>query len=223
MIVIIAGMYRSGSTFSFNIVRESLDGEVDVISDNSVPADRLLQSPGRHLLVKAHLPDPALMELIADGRAKCICTYRKPEEAVASWMEAFGFSFESSVETIRQWLEWRRTLTVPILNIAYETIEDHPLRSILLIQRYVLGHVARSQARELRQRYDKAQLKQEYDALTEGDDTVNIGMSYYNAKTFFHRKHISSADKRDVSTTLNSEQIAIARSAFGEYGDDTGG
>lgn len=222
MIVVIAGMYRSGSTFSFNIARESLVGAVDVLSDNSVTEAQVARSQGRNLLVKAHLPDSGLMAMIGDGRAACICTYRKPEEAVASWMDAFGFSFEESVNTIHDWLIWHSSFNVPVLNIAYETIEDRPIRAILLIQRYLIGHIDKQQARRLRLEYDKARVKKEYDSLSESDETVNIGISHYNATTFFHRRHVSSVSKREISKTLNSTQIANVRQQLGKYVDAEG-
>lgn len=222
MIVVIAGMYRSGSTFTFNIARESLAGEVDVLSDNSVTEAQVARSQGRNLLVKAHLPDGGLMAMIGDGSAACICTYRRPEEAVASWMDAFGFSFEESVNTIHDWLIWHSSLNVPVLNIAYETIEDRPIRAILLIQRYLIEHIDKQQARRLQLEYDKARVKKEYDSLSESDETVNIGISYYNATTFFHRRHVSSVSKREISKTLNSSQIVNVRQQLGNYVDAEG-
>lgn len=222
MIVVIAGMYRSGSTFTFNIVRESLAGEIDVMSANSVTEAQVARSQGRNLLVKAHLPDSGLMAMIEDGKAACICTYRKPEEAVASWMDAFGFSFEESVNTIHDWLIWHTSLNAPVLNIAYETIEDRPNRAILLIQRYLSGHIDKQESRRLRLEYDKARVKKEYDSLSESAETVNIGISYYNSTTFFHRRHVSSVSKREISKTFNSTQIADVRQQLGKYVDAEG-
>ena len=222
MIVVIAGMYRSGSTFSFNIARESLVGPIDVLSANGVAANQLEQSTGHHLLVKAHLPDQTLMAKVLDGSAACICTYRKPEEAIASWMDTFGFGFDESMWTINHWLEWHRTVHCPILNIPYEMIEDRPLRAIFMIQRYLMGHVDTRAARRLRLEYDKAHVKKTYDLLSESDETVNIGFSHYNAKTFFHRRHVSSVAKREISKTLNSTQIAGVRQQLGKCVDAEG-
>ena len=222
MIVVIAGMYRSGSTFSFNIARESLVGAIDVLSANAVSAIQMEQSAGQHLLVKAHLPDHALMGKVLDGSAACICTYRKPEEAIASWMDTFGFGFDESMKTIHDWLEWHRTVHCPILNIPYEMIEDRPLRAILVIQRYLMGHVDKRAARRLRLEYDKAHVKKAYDYLSESDETVNIGISHYNVKTFFHRRHVSSVEKRETSKTLNLAQIANVRRQLGKYVDSEG-
>lgn len=222
MIVVIAGMYRSGSTFSFNIARESVVGAVDSLAVNSVTETQFAHSQGRNILVKAHMPDNALMAMIRDGTAACICTYRQPEAAVASWMDTFGFSFEKSVNTIRDWLSWHSSFNAPVLNIPYEIIEQRPLRAILLIQHYLMGQIDKKKARLLLQKYDKARVKQEYDSLSEGGETVNIGFSHYNPQTFFHRRHVSSISAREISNTLDPTQIANVRQQFAQYIDAEG-
>jgi hypothetical protein len=130
MIVIIVGMYRSGSTFTLNIAREILEGAVDVLSANSVTAAELVRAQERHLVVKSHLPNDALVEMINSGQAVCIRTHRKPEEAVASWMDTFGYSFDDSIKEIRSWLQQHHAVHCDALNIPYEMIEDRPLKAI---------------------------------------------------------------------------------------------
>jgi hypothetical protein len=222
MIIVIAGMYRSGSTFSFNIARELLVGDVDVVAANSVSEDELARAQARNLVLKAHLPDHALAAKIAANTALCICTYRKPEEAVASWMDTFGFSFDESVGAIRGWLAWHRTAQLPMLNIAYDTIENRPLRAVLLIQRYLTGHIDRRAARDLASKYSKARVKAQYDALPDGAGSINIGFSHYDPTTFFHRRHVSSLGKRQVLNTLSSEQLVRVRAELQNYVDANG-
>jgi hypothetical protein len=222
MIVVIAGMYRSGSTFSFNIAREILPGTVDVVSANSITSADQVRPPGRHLVVKTHSPDQTLAEMIRASKATCICTYRKPEDAIASWMDTFGFSFDESVDTIRGWLAWHQTAQLPILNIAYETIEDRPLRAVLEIQRYLTGRVDRRIARALVSKYSKARIKKQFDALVDGAESINIGFSHYDPTTFFHRRHVSSVGKREVSNTLSSEQLLRVKTELANYVDANG-
>ncbi len=219
MIIVIAGMYRSGSTFSFNIAREIMGGDVDVVAANSVSEEELARAHGRNLVIKAHLPDPALQAKITAKTALCICTYRKPEEAVASWMETFGFNFDESVGAIRAWLAWHKTAQLPMLNIAYEIIEDRPLRAVLMIQRYLTGHVDRRLARELVLKYSKVHIKNQYDLFTDGAESINIGFSYYHPTTFFHRRHISTIGKRQVLNTLSLEQRHRVRTELADYID----
>jgi hypothetical protein len=220
MIVIIAGMYRSGSTFTFNIARELLDGEVETVAANAIRPSQLERARGSqrlHLVIKTHQPDQALLDLIGMGQAVCICSYRTPEAAVASWMDTFGFSFEEAVNTISDWLAWHHRFCYPVLNIAYPTIEDRPQRTILLIQRHLLGGINKKRTRELYEKYDKARMKRTYDAMRDDGDSVNIGFSYYNPVTFFHRHHVSSVEHRIIGNTLNAQQVNAVRFRLAKY------
>lgn len=222
MIVVIAGMYRSGSTFSFNIARELLVGEVDVVAANSVSDDQLARAHERNLVVKTHSPDATLAAKIAANTALCISTYRKPEDAIASWMDTFGFGFDESIGVIGGWLAWHQRAQLPMLNIAYDTIENRPLRAVLMIQRYLTGHVDRPVARDLVLKYGKARVKAQYDALADGADSINIGFSHYDPTTFFHRRHVSSVGKREVANTLAPEQVLHIRAELQNYVDANG-
>ena len=100
MIVFIAGMPRSGSTFSFNIVRRLLEARGSVYQE---PTDDILGALERagdatHLLLKAHQADDVTLALIKIGAVKAVCTVRKPEDAIASWMTTFGFTLAESLD-----------------------------------------------------------------------------------------------------------------------------
>ena len=146
MIVAIAGMYRSGSTFSFNIAREILGntGDVIAVSDNSLPPG--FAGNAGHLVMKTHAPDSQLTALIAGQAISCICTYRKPEDAVASWVRTFGGTPEAGVAIVESWLAWHVQVSDRVLNISYEQIESDPLGVIGRIQRYLTGGEDRMQA-----------------------------------------------------------------------------
>jgi hypothetical protein len=137
-------------------------------------------------------------------------------------MNAFAFGLDETIKTIHGQLEWLQFLPCPVLNIPYEIIEDRPLRAILMIQHYLNGRVDTREARRRRIECDKAHVKQPYDCLPEGNETVSIGVSYYNATTFYHRRHVSSVSKREISTTLNAEQIATMRQQLCRYVDASG-
>lgn len=207
MIVLVAGMYRSGSTFAFNIAREMLAANVRTMSANGLTHDDISWAEVNDVLIKSHNADENLICLVRDGRAKCIITYRRPDEAVASWMETFGATFDDAASTVQAWLEWHRGLKAPALYIPYELIEKRPRRAILSIQRYLNLKIDRSRVARLAASYSKAAVKAKCDALTEGEETINIGFSYYDRSTFFHRKHVSSINARLASHTISPAQI----------------
>jgi hypothetical protein len=215
MIVVIAGMFRSGSTFTFNIARELLHGDIRTLSTNSVSTDDMDWAANKHLVIKSHGPDNQIIEMIRSGQAKCIITYRLPEEAVASWIDTFGGTFEDALNVVKGWLEWHQHFDAPALYIPYECIEAHPRRGILRLQHYIQGRTDRPHARQLIARYSKAAVKTKFDALQEGPTTVNIGFSYFDPVTFFHRKHVTMLGRRSPSLTLSLEQIEAVQAQLG--------
>ena len=46
----------------------------------------------------------------------------------------------------------------------------------------------------LEDKYNRSSLKAKYDALINDEDTIDIGFSYYDKETFFHRRHISLSE-----------------------------
>ncbi len=67
------------------------------------------------------------------------------------------------------------------------------------------------------QRYDKHRLQQWLTDMPLGADTVDIGFSYYDKETFFHRRHISA----NTAELTVADQLKI-RQALVEYVDETG-
>ena len=222
MIVAIAGMPRSASTFSFNIARELLGatGSVAAISDNTL--NPKLAEDTAHLIIKTHNPDQPLMEQIAGKKIPCLCTYRKPEDAIASWVRVFGGTVESATIIMESWLEWHVKIHDKVLNLSYEQIETNQLDTIIRIQIYLTGCKDLSQAEKLNETYQKSALKDRIDALQKSDDTTDIGFSYYDNKTFFHRRHISSIRSIAAEDEFSPSQISTIRNQLIEYIDGNG-
>jgi hypothetical protein len=222
MIVIIAGMPRSGSTFSFNVVRELLlaRGTAAWLSDNTLPPPEEM-SRTDHFILKSHNPDPHVLGLIETGEAKAICTFRKPEDAVASWATAFGFSVAESVGMVRSWLEWHAPRRRCTHNIDYEQIEGDPMLAIESIAGYLLGKVDAEEAHRLLGVYNKNSV---FDRVTEMErsGTVDIGFSYYDPKSFFHRRHVRSLETATASETMSAEELLQVRQAFESFTDPSG-
>ena len=219
MLVIIAGMARSGSTFSFNVARELLaqNGEVSTYSGNSIQ-DAILASPRRkHFLLKTHAPDALTTELIRLGVLPCICTVRRPEDAIGSWMGTFGFSLEASIETMRVWLVWYQSMQDNIKLIRFEQIESMRMEAISEIHRFLIGREDSVLANDQNERYEKNRLRGWLDNMPPGENTIDIGMSYYDRETFFHRRHISA-----TGAVLSNEQKSIVYEKLKDFIDAEG-
>lgn len=225
MIVHIAGMQRSGSTFSFNIAREILQASGSVYQD---PAESVYPVMERsrladHVIMKAHAIDEITCRMAQLGAMKVICTVRKPEDAIASWLETFGLNLEESIGHMRAWVRMLGRLKNQALIVDYDEIDRHPFRAGRRIARYIRPDSGFLEAKRAVRRNTKAVVKQTTDRLAKEDSGVtDIGFSYYDSKTFFHRRHVSALISRGAAERISSESIAITHSELSEYPNPNG-
>lgn len=218
MIVVAGGMIRSGSTFTFNIAREllALEGSLEWDTANS-----LIKSVDgyNNYLLKSHNPDVDIIGGILAGDICCICTIRRPDEAIASWMRTFGFSFEHGLSTIVTWLEWYSKVEKNVLTIPYFSVEETPRMVILDIAKYLNINCEASFCDDITERYDKSKIKLKYDNLKKEDGTIDLGFSYYDPETFFHRRHISTIRNKETALELTSDQNQRLRESVMGYAE----
>ncbi len=204
MLLIIGGMIRSGSTFSFNIARELLatQGVVAHAAGNSLPAN----TDGDAFLLKSHAPGPELLARIRQGEISCICTVRSPEEAIASWRNTFGFTFEEGLRLVDEWYSWYVPLADKVLTLPFPTIENSPDTAIWNISRHLRLNPSPSLVSSLAQKYSKASIKALTDTMSRDGNIRDIGFSYFDKETLFHRRHISRG-----TPPLTSAELAEVR------------
>jgi hypothetical protein len=214
-------MIRSGSTFSFNVVRELLlrSGSV-ATSANSF--DGLPIESSSHLILKSHAPDKSVTDEIKGGTLACICTIRKPEDAIASFMRAFGFSLEQSISEVNAWLSWYSSVFKHVLTIEYESIDESPRSVISRIHEFLTGDTCDERSFALAEKYSKSALKAKLDRLEQSSNTIDLAFSYYDSETFFHRRHISSITSQSASSTLSASEIWRIRTELSEFIDAEG-
>lgn len=225
MIAIIAGMQRSGSTFSFNVVRELLKarGGVSVFSTNAFDEALDASMNSNNLIIKTHAPDHFTNLLLKKNALPCICTIRKPEDAIASWIRTFEFSLEESVETYKTWLAWHRQMSNHVLNIDYHEIERTPLLAVLKIGRYLIRDMKISEVIQIWGQFRKSAVYKKTQKLQRDTlEIADIGFSYYDKTTFFHRRHVSSLETMSAHEFLTQQQIAFVRQELKEYVDVAG-
>jgi hypothetical protein len=225
MIVIIAGMQRSGSTFTFNVVRELLEkrGGTAIIATNSMHEALALKGGRPNLVVKTHAPDQDMIGLIRSKSIVSICSIRKPEDAIASWIRAFGFSLESSISTFREWLKLYVSISNDALRVDFQEIEENPVSTIYIICNHCGLKINIFEAWKIWWHYRKSVVFRKSTKMTK--DTrgiVDVGYSYYDDTTFFHRRHVSALKKSNASETLSKEQINYIRSELKEFIDKAG-
>ncbi len=219
MIVFIAGMQRSGSTFAFNIARDLLRARGQVYQEAIGEADIaqvLARSGGaEHVLVKSHAADPMTVMLAQHGALRTICTMRHVEDAAASWIETFGWSEAETVACLRTWLALYVQVRGAALLVPYPQVDRRPWLAAWRIARFLCPDAGPGEVLRIARRHAKAQVKQRTDALQSGADGVaDLGFSYYDRATLFHRRHVSSLRSRPVEERLSPDQLARIRAAL---------
>lgn len=230
MIVFIAGMQRSGSTFTFNIARDLLRARGRVHQEAPAEAD-MIQALDRsggadHVLIKAHAVTPETAALARHGALRTVCTVRRIEDAAASWIETFGWSEAETVEHLRAWLALYAQLRNVALLVPYGEVDRRPWLAAWRIARFLDPRAGLGEALRIARRHAKAQVKRRVDALEKTSEGVeDIGFSYYDRGTFFHRRHVSSLRSRAGEERVPPGQLArirqtlaadIARAGMGE-------
>jgi hypothetical protein len=224
LIVLIAGMWRSGSTFTFNVARDVLMRRGTVHQESTTNFDTAMKRAGHadHVLVKSHgLVDPAALA----GRAelRVICSTRRVEDAYASWVEAFCWEEDRTIAIMREWLDFYEAMRGSALTLRYRQIDRMPWLSALRIGRFIAPDVTPWEAWSIARRHAKTKVKRQVDDMRPDDPgTVDVGFSYYDNATFFHRRHVSTVRSRPAETRLDAETLTRVRAALGKQAESLG-
>jgi hypothetical protein len=225
MIVFIAGMPRSGSTFSFNIVRRLLETRGSVHQEPTFDLLGALERAGeaKHLLLKAHQADDVTLPLIKIGAVKAVCTVRKPEDAIASWMTTFGFTLAESLDATETWLRMFSAIRPHALIVPFEEIDRKPKSAAWKIARYVCDDADELIVEEIASDYTKVKVKDlSVEVETRKGDIEDIGFSFYDKRTFFHRSHVSAVESLEAIDRIGADQVMAIRQALVPWCDEQG-
>jgi len=225
MIVFIAGMPRSGSTFCFNIARDILRSRGDVLQ---MPSANLARVPeearsATHVLLKSHEADPACLSAVRGGSVRAICSLRRPEDAIASWIEVFGQDLDDSIAVMQRWILMFRQIETRASILSFSLIERLPLVAAWRVARFVDPQASWSEIGRAARRVEKRSVEHRLANLDPGAPGVtHIGFSYYESDTFLHRRHVSQDGSRRAARILTPDQIKVIRSALASEIDARG-
>ncbi|MDZ5739557.1 hypothetical protein [Pseudomonas asiatica] len=224
MLVSVCGMPRSGSTYSFNIVRELLGvrGGCDVAA--SLVTDQVIRdSTSKHVIIKNHDVDAYGVRLLKIEAMKGICTIRNPFEAIESWMDVFGFDLSQAIDDFRKWLFSYNNFSQSVLVVKFEDVEKSPLRVSWSIARYLGLMVGPGEIWELKKKYSKASVRQASLQLKkDAAGVLDLGFSYFDKANFFHRRHVreekrvflSASDRKHILNEIDGLEQFCKAHAF---------
>lgn len=207
MIVFVAGMPRSGSTFTFNIVRGLLEQRGSLHQTPVESVLTALESTGSadNLIFKGHAADEVTIKLVKLGAVKTVCSFRKPEDAIASWMDTFNFSLEASLCAMDCWLRMFREVRDYALIVPFDTIDNDPFTAARSIAQHVCPGSDPKEADAICRSFTKDRVQRLSQELVRGDPAIeDIGFSYYDKATFFHRRHVASLEVTKANARIRT-------------------
>ena len=180
-------MQRSGSTYAFNVARDVLRarGRIHQEASSNVLDALARAGDSEHLILKAHDADQICISLARHGAMRTICTIRRVEDSVASWIETFGFSEAESIEAMRAWCKLYEIISPFALTIPYSLIDIRPHQAARKIARYLVKDATYSEVKLSADQHKKAIVKRTADKLSKDNmKNEDIGFSFFNKETF---------------------------------------
>jgi hypothetical protein len=218
-IFLIAGMPRSASTFSFNITRDILRmrGKVYQESTNSLSGD-VVPEDTQFILIKSHSAQDEIIRAVQAGEARSICTVRRPEDAIASWIYMFDMSVDRAIDVMRHWIYMFEKIYEYSLIVRYNDIENNPFLEAQRIAKYICPADFSLNADIIAVKYLKLKVfNSTMDMKENGENVIDIGFSYYNQETFFHRRHVSSMVSRPAEELICVDTLEKIRDALAPH------
>jgi len=225
VIVFVGGMPRSGSTFSFNVLRRLLEqsGSVHQVPTESIGQGLEQVGDAAHLVLKGHGADPVTLALIKLSAIKAVCTVRKPEDAIASWMATFGFTLEESLSTMQAWLQMFSVIRNHALVLPFQLVEEEPATAAWEIACHICDEPDRAAVTRIAGDFSKARVKELSKDVEAGKgDIEDLGFSAYDKKTFFHRRHVFSDESVGALDRIGMEQVSVIRRTLSSWCDYDG-
>lgn len=216
MIVVITGMPRSGSTFTYNVARLALEtcGTVYVEPTPDIAGAIGRAGDAQNILVKAHSLDALGTALVKHGAVRSICTVRNLVDSAASLIDVFGSPSDSAIASLKNWLAMYGEIKDASLVIPYGQVENEPAKIAQAIVDYILPNNA-IDAAAIAEAFSKTEaLRMSRELDPNGATTRHYGPSYFDTVTFMHRRHVETIRERNASERISLEDIARVQRAL---------
>jgi Sulfotransferase domain len=230
--IVCAGIYRSGSTWSFNVVRRLLEltppGR-SVGYDYAEPSEldnfvwRSLN--GEHHVVKCHAGSGGFMDAVRAGFVHgVVFSLRDPMAALASCVEQFcnrepfsrDWTFERALDHIEEGLRFGDQL-VGQPGVAFIDLHrDGEAASLERIVKFMGLELAPAELDNVREEFSFAEMRERSAQIAEQPaDALLRGIN--DPATLMHANHVEKGAARDWRSELSPDQIAAATERFAPY------
>jgi len=227
MVALFTGMFRSGSTWAYNVARVLLlsrsPATFGEYRDDVGAALASRDAAVAHHLIKTHTPDAVGRALIRDGACCTICTYRNPLECIASHMETFGAPFDGVLALAAEALPLLEfyTMATGVLFIAYEDITARPEDVVGDIANYLGVAISAADATAVAERFSKDNVAR-FAARLHDHATGKVGVpDAWDSVTLFSSRHVRT-NPSPPDVVLSPAQLRHVLDRLGAFIDARG-
>lgn len=230
--VVCAGIYRSGSTWSFNVVRRLLEvtppGRA-VAYDYAEP-DELDNFVWRslsdeHHVVKCHAGSDGFLDAVRAGFVHgVVFSLRDPMAALASCVEQFcnrepfsrDWTFERALDHIEDGLRFGAELVGNPGVVFIDLHRDGEAASLERIVDFMGIAVPPAELEDVREEFTFSAMRERSERIAEQPaDSLLRGIN--DPATLMHAHHVEKGAARDWRSELSPDQIAAATERFRPY------
>jgi hypothetical protein len=232
--VVCAGIYRSGSTWSFNVVRRLLEVTPpgrEVAYDYAEPQEldnfvwRSLG--GEHHVVKCHAGSNGFLDAVRAGFVHAVVfSLRDPMAALASCVEQFcnrepfsrEWTFERALDHIEEGLRFGDQLVGQPGVVFIDLHRNGEAASLERIVDFLGVVVAPAELAKIRDEFTFTAMRERSERIAE-QPAESLLRGINDPATLMHANHVEKGAARDWRSELTAEQIAAATERFAPYGE----
>jgi hypothetical protein len=232
--IVCAGIYRSGSTWTFNVVRRMLELASpgwEVAYDYAEPdqLDNLVwRNPGSgHHVIKCHAGSEGFVDAVnARFVHGVVFSLRDPMAALASCVEQFcnrepfsrHWTFDRALDYIEDGLRFGQQLVGRPEVVFIDLHRDGEPASLERIVKFIGADLPPAELEELREEFSFAAMRERSAQIAEQPaDALLRGIN--DPATLMHANHVEKGAARDWRAELSGEQIAAATERFAPYAE----
>lgn len=225
MIALCIGMVRSGSTWSYNVVRDLFETGNRPVSSGGYKesfSDWVMEVPGgRAGVVKCHAVDePTIETLKKSGHTvRAIFTYRGAGPAIASGIRAFGLDFDTLAGSVNAALRTYQSQRQhwPTLAVPYSAIGT--LEATKAIAAHFRLSLSEPDLKAVTVRHQPAVSRQRLQRVNwEASQGIYKGNGYtFHQDSLLHKTHFSDPSAADERFELTAERREMLTELLANY------
>ena len=219
------GMRRSASTLQYNIVKEILEKSNSGMAlgyAESGEIEKLIKKNkdnNGYFVIKVHDFFPLAEELLNEGKAKIIFSYRDIRDIIVSSMYKwnlgnFDITYNYNYVNILKQSYYKWTTLKDVYSSAYEDIIKDLQKEVSEICNYLNIILSKNDIKEIA---DQVSFEKQKSYLKQNKKFIKTPFGEMDSDTLLHKNHLRSGKIKQWETELNKFQIATIQRDWKEW------